>query len=615
MFAVTTRGGTRKSKFVSSRRLAAVAIAASLAVAGSVRADVISEKVPDGALAVLKFNNIGASSQKLSALGDKLGVSLFVPWLSDPLGALKQELKLKNGVKDDGEIAFVMVDPKGGKPADAVFALIPVTDYATLIANLEGAKTEGKITSYAQADGKTVYLADWGGYAAVSPTRAMVESTPGTGLKLPARAAKETTDNDLTVYANIAALRGPLTQQLTQSRDKAKTEIAEQLKRENQIPAQYHPAVQAAVEQGLNVVEAFLRDADAATIGLTLTEGGIKQNVVAEFKGGSYLAGIANGFTAADKPLLTGLPATKYLAFFGIAPSSETLNKLIDDLSKPVVDALPKDDEKTAVVPEYLSHMKSLLGHIKTYGFGFMTPEGAVGQSALLQPVGVIRGDADQILSSTKELTEKYAPKVNELVAAAQPGNAMKQTYTENVRTIDGVSFNSLTTEFTGEGPAANQQKQAFQLIYGAEKVDYLFGNAGGTVVSFLKSTTDEQAKSVIDTAKAGTAPLADAEAVKAVAANLPKNRFAEGYIALDEILATGLRAAAQFGAIKEGSVQVPPNLQPIGLSLASENNALEYTGYISSDLIQALVTVGVQAYQQVQQGGGGGQGGAGGGL
>src|SRR5687768_8683039 len=99
MFAVTTRGAGQ-SKFVSAARrptgrgLLAVAVAASLALAGSARADVISEKVPDGAFAVLKFNNIGASSQKLSALGDKLGISLFLPALSDPLGALKQELKL-----------------------------------------------------------------------------------------------------------------------------------------------------------------------------------------------------------------------------------------------------------------------------------------------------------------------------------------------------------------------------------------------------------------------------------------------------------------------------------------------------------------------------------------
>lgn len=612
----TTNGPMRRIK-----RATMLAACVTLALAGrSFGADVISTKVPDGALVVVKVANIGATSGKVAKLAEQLGINMFVPALNDPLGALKQQLKITNGVDDAGEIAFVFVDPKGGPSDKATFALVPTTDYKALVANLEGATTEGNITSFAEADGKTVYLADWGGgYAAVSPTKELVAATPGTGLKLPARAAKETTGNDFSLYANFAALRGPLTAELTQNRAKAKEDMLGKLKAENQVPEQYHAAIGAAVDQGLAIVESFLRDADAATVGLTLTDTGIKQNVVAQFKEGSYLAKLADGFKSTEGALLTGLPAGKYLGYGGFNNSPAAMSQLIDDLAGPVVAALPKNDEKTAFIPGYITDVKGLLGDIKGQSVGLIAPVGPIGQVGLIQPVSTTRGDADKILAGMKSVNEKYAANINSLITIGQPGLEMKQSYAENVRTVDGISFSSMSQEVGGDSPAANQQRQAMQLAYGAPKVDFFFGNAGGNLVSFGQGVDETVIKSLIAASKGNEAPLAAVEPVKAVSDVLPKGRFAEVYIGVDEIVGLGLRAASQFGFLRGNGIQMPPDLQPIGLSLATEGGAIEYTAYISNDLLQALVSTGTQVAGQMQGGGGGGGGqaprGGGGGL
>src|SRR5688572_15538692 len=128
----TTNGPMATMRRIRRAAVLAVACAATLGLSSRSQADVISEKVPPDAFVVLKFSNIGATSGKVAKLAEQLGINMFVPWLNDPLGALKQQLKITNGVKDDGEIAFVFVDPKGGPSDQATFALVPTTDYKTL---------------------------------------------------------------------------------------------------------------------------------------------------------------------------------------------------------------------------------------------------------------------------------------------------------------------------------------------------------------------------------------------------------------------------------------------------------------------------------------------------
>ena len=598
------------------QRTAALALSAALALAGRSYGDVISERVPATALAVVKFNNVGATSAKVAKLAEKLGVNMFVPALNDPLGALKQQLKITGGLKEDGEFAFVYVEPKGAQgeavdPNKSALMLVPTSDYKTLVANLEGATTEGNVTTAKGSDGQTIYLADWNGYAAVSPTKELVAAAPGAGLKLPARATKETAENDVTLYANLAAIREPLMAKIKDGREKSKAEMLDKVKSDNKIPEKYHAALGAGVDQLMNAAEAFLRDADAATVGLTIAESGVKQTIVAEFKEGSYLATTVDGFKNSPTTLLNSLPTGKYLAFGGFANSPDAVAKLIDDVGGPVLAALPKDDELSQKIPAYIADVKALLANVTEQSFGLITPTGAVGQTALIQPIGAIKGDAAKLTSQMKSINEKYAAFTNEILAATEPGVEMKQTWTDGAKTVGGVSFSSVSTEIVGDSPAANQQRQQMQFMYGAPKMDMFFGSTGDEVVSFANGIDEGVINELIANAKGNKSPLADAETVKAVAAELPKQRIAEVYVGVDEIMTLGIRSAKQFGFF-QGDVQLPPDLQPVGVSIAGEKGALEISEYISDDLLQALVSAGMQVAAQMQ---GGGRGANGGGL
>src|SRR5690348_5227255 len=110
---------------------AMLALDAAMSIAGYANADVL-EKVPDGAWNVVKFSNLAATSKKVATLSEKLGLTFFQPALSDPLGTIKKELRITNGLNDDGELAIVMLDPKGGRPENSFMLLIPTNDFKAL---------------------------------------------------------------------------------------------------------------------------------------------------------------------------------------------------------------------------------------------------------------------------------------------------------------------------------------------------------------------------------------------------------------------------------------------------------------------------------------------------
>jgi hypothetical protein len=587
------------------QRTAVLALSVALSIAGVSYAQVM-DKVPADALVVIKVANLAQTSAKVAKLAETLGVNGFVPQLNDPLGALKKQLKISGGLKDDGELAFVYLDPKGAEEGKSVIILVPTTDYAALVGNIEGATKDGNLTVTKGQDGEDMFLADWGGYAAASPMKELVAAAPSKKVELHTRAKSELDGNDLTLFANFEALRGPLTADFAKNREKAKSEMLDQMKAKGEVPEKYYPVAEAAFDQVFNVIDAFLRDADAATIGIKIGENGISQNVVTQFKEGSYLGKLTDDLHNDGGTLLTNLPTGKYLVYGGAAGLEKVTGQLIDDLIGPVLKVLPPDEE-LKMVPEYIASLKALSAEVKGASFGMVAPQGGIGQEAVIQYVSTLKGDSGKITEQFKAMNDKYASLINKVMGEAQ-GVEIKQSYAPAVKEIDGVKFDSITTEFVGDSPVANQQRQMMQVMYGAPKVDMYIGNAGSAVLSYVGANEDS-VKALIAAAKGNTSPLADVETVKSVSKELPSKRVAEAYIQVDEIFALAVRAANQF-QLMQGNVALAPDLQPVGVSLSSDKSALEFKWYITNDLMQALVTGALQTYQNMQGGGGNGGGG-----
>src|SRR5205814_212297 len=141
--------------------------------AGLARAQVM-DQVPADALVVLKFKNLAGTSAKLGKFLQDLGVVAAVePGLADPLTFLEKKANITQGIRSDGDLAIVFVDPEKttSRPDKSIVILIPVTDYAVFLNNFPNPKTEAGVSEIMLGQSpEPGYLCDWGnGYAALSP--------------------------------------------------------------------------------------------------------------------------------------------------------------------------------------------------------------------------------------------------------------------------------------------------------------------------------------------------------------------------------------------------------------------------------------------------------------
>ncbi len=580
---------------------AILALSVALSVAGFANAGVL-EKVPADAWNVVKFSNLAETNKKIAALSEKLGITFFAPQAADVLGTLKKEMKITGGLNDDGELAIVQVDPKGGNPEESFLVLIPTNDYKAFIANLPEATTEGDLTVVTKGN-KPAYFADWGGYAAVSPNKELL-AAPSKSLTLSKRAADKWDKSDVVVVSNFNAMRETLTAELNKAHEKASSEMPNELKEKGELDEKYHPVAIAAMEQAFGVADAFLRDAEATTIAYTISDAGVSNSLVAEFKAGSYLANTVNSFDATSDTLLGDLPAETYGSFMGFANSPAAVTKLIDDLSGPVLAKLPTDDEHSKLAVEFVGDMKKIIGQLK--GMRAATLDGG-SLTAPDQQIAIIDSDNPDFLKESQAMNEKYKA-ISLLLPEKMTGVKWTQTYTAGAKTIDGLSFDLVKTEIVGEGAEQDQAREMIKMTRGTDVMENYVGTVGKKIIAF-SSASDETVSSLIASVKAGGSPLASKDNVKLTSDALPKPRVAEFYLAGEPIFKTALRMAPLFMGMplpNDMQVQLPPDLPPIGVVVSKQDGTLEVDSFISSDLMQAMMTAGIQLGTELMQGGGG---------
>jgi hypothetical protein len=181
--------------------------------------------------------------------------------------------------------------------------------------------------------------------------------------------------------------------------------------------------------------------------------------------------------------------------------------------------------------------------------------------------------------------------------------------HTPNARTVDGVSFDAIRTDFKmdPDDPSAAQAEQVMSMMYGPDGATVLLGAVDGKLVSAI-GLREETLTSSVKAIRAGDSAVSELAGVKMVAGNLPRNNIGVVYVPVDQIVTTGLSYARQFGMPMQ--IQLPPDLPPIGSSVATEGPALRVDVFIPSQLVQSLVAAGMQAAMQMQGGPGGGGGG-----
>ncbi|MFT3789260.1 MAG: hypothetical protein QM770_24285 [Tepidisphaeraceae bacterium] len=581
--------------------LMAIALAVT-AVTGTLRAD-STEYISADAMMAFHINNLAETSQKVATASQRLGATMIAPQLADPLAWVKEEMGVKEGINDAGDAAIVVFKPTPGVRDDEnVIILIPVSDYDKFVGSFTAVDAADGINHVKmKGGGGDGYISHWGDYAALAPRKEAVAAKPANVLKLAPKAAAQLKDNDIAMYANMAAIKDVVGPEIT----KGRTEVLEGVAKDAKVTDEYKPAATEAVNKLFDIAEAFFRDADAGTVGISIKPDGLAATGLAEFKADSYLGGFVSKIKASEDSKLLGLPDRGYIFYMGALASPDAGNMLFTDLVDPIVAKLPKND-KFASIDGYVKSMKDMTAKMTAVSYGLQTPSGTVGADPLMQIVGVISGDGPGLKAAAAD-SMKYQNDLMTILGSVAGEDAPKVEFgtAPEAKTIGDMKFDEFSQTITGEGPMANQQKQMFKFMYGSESMKAYVGTFDKGMVVF-SGLSDEDAGKLVETAKSGGTPLAKLKTVEFVSGNLPKSRTVEFYLALDQIAVAGMKAAEQFGMLQKAP-EVPSGLPPLGFSVSSEGSVLRGDAFVPFETVEAMISVGIQAAQNAQRGGGGG--------
>jgi hypothetical protein len=587
------------------------------------RAQVLKQ-VPADAMVVVKFNNLKQTSDRIAALADKFGIAQINPAVSDPLGNFKQAIGANNGINESGEAAIVVlskeaadaggaegaVAERGPKKAD-IIVLLPVSDYKAFIGNYADAKTDGdlSVVNLPSNPDETAYIAHWGDYAAISTEVKTPLAKKPEGLAVAGMAAKQLADRDITIFANMKAVRERVLPELKKKRGEIKEKAQAELAKKNpQANEKFGNLAGTAIDQFINFAEQFLEQSQAATLGLSLTEDAIKSTGMLEFDPNSNWGKSIAEMKSSNKPLVSGLPDATFLVVSGYSFDPKAMGKLLDNVLGPIETELNKMGDEGKPFVTYLTAFRNYMTATTSGSGAWLAPTGALGQEAILQVAAVMKGDSQKILDSHRDMFNSQQAMMDVFGAKAE----VQTSYTANAKTIDGVAFNQFSTTFGPADPAAEKTPQQMQMqqmmtwLYGPNGMNGYAGALDKETVIVASGVSDEMMSKVIAAAKANDTSYLKREPVQKADSKLPKERSMVFYVALDNIAQTAASYAKQFGM--PVNVQLPENLEPLAFSAGTEGSAVRVDGLIPAETVQSLISAVMQAKENMM----GARGGAG---
>jgi hypothetical protein len=543
-------------------------------------------------------------SAKVAALSQQWGLVNIRPELNDPLGTLLTAANLGPGLNKNGEAAVAVLKPEQGAGEPRIVAIVSVTDYKTFATSLPNAKPEGDVTTFGlQGNPQPMYVKDWGKYAAISNSKAMI-ANKGTGVQAGAVSAKELAAKDLIVFANMKAISKEVLPQFQQMKPQMLQMMDQGMAAGGGVNPKYAPVLKAYMGQILDVAEAFLRDSNGAAFGINLSKDGISTTLMAEFEPGSYGGKAIAGMKNTDASFTTGLPEGKYFMYGGMTINPATDLKLMNDFVAPIEKELAALGAEGKAAQDYLNSFRAYLGATKQMNFGMVAPPAAaIGQQGLIQAVSVITGDTAKLASAQKQMMATQG----EIMKMTGSGDLVKTTVTPAAKTVDGVTLDSFSATVNMQPQTPQEQQAAFmlQMLYGPKGMTGYSGAVGADKLVTVAGGDDALLSSSIAAAKNNTDALGKGVAAK-VSAGLPQNRLGAFYLPIDTIMTTVLDVMAARGM--PGGVKLPPNLPPLAAAIDSEGSAIRIDGYIPAQTVQSLIAAGMQMWLQGMNGGGAGQ-------
>jgi hypothetical protein len=599
----------------SVRYIGAATAAVAMAWASAARAAVM-DQVPDSATAVLEIRNLDNLNTKISKFADTVGLTQSAPEFKDPLGAVEENLGISDkGINKSSDMAAAVFIPgtagipENGEPMGMF--LIPVSDYQAFLGNFTNTKDDGGgITEGVDKMKDTVFVAHWGDYAAVAQSKDLLAKPP-TGIKLTGAAADDL-KKDAMLYVNMEPIRAVELPRLKDHRDELLKEMTDMQK---DMPSEHLKNMFKAFDKlGLDEFREVLEDTKYAVVGADITDDGITAAVAAEFTPDSQFGKLAAAAKGTDQPMLAGLPDRKYLLLSGVMASPEFKQQFTAAILDPITKAFNAGGEDSKTISALIKAATDQWNHIDSIASGLAVPS-ALGKDGLIECVQVIAGDAAALKKDYTEGFNSMNDMTKSMVPAGQGG--AQTTVKADATTVGDVHFDQYTMKIdTGAGPPPMQMQLIMNTVFGPEGPGGWIGVVNDKTLLQITGVDDQSAlmADAVAAAKTGKDVLSDGKTLQSVMSLLPKQRVAEGFVYLDQIVSTGVKMGQMFGAPVR--INVPDDLPPIGATLSSDGvSTVHLDVIVPTPLVQAMVGV-VTNLQNMHGGGGpGGPNGPGGGL
>jgi hypothetical protein len=275
--------------------------------------------------------------------------------------------------------------------------------------------------------------------------------------------------------------------------------------------------------------------------------------------------------------------------------------KILDDVLGPISKELAAAGDDTKGLVTALENLKAGMVTMDRFSFGYVQPT-AVGQQSVIQAVAVYEGDAKKLAEAERAYLQASADMFKLMPQA--PGMNMAMEVKPAAKTVDGVALDQFSMKFNFDKntPEAAQAQQMINMFYGPGGLNGFMGAIDDKNYVLVMGGDDELLSTAIGSAKKKEDTLSQGDMVKAISAQLPKDRVIVYYVALDNIATTVLDFMGQMG------FKIPlrlPEMSPIGISMSTEGAVLRIDTAISSDMIEKLVSAGMQAAMMMQNPGG----------
>ncbi len=538
--------------------------------------------VPGDSPIVLSVRNVGQFKDRVQGLME----TLMVPQEElDGFSDLENAMALP-GVNRDGSMAMVIYPPE--KIADpeedgmvedearASVILIPVTDYAAFVkaggGDPNAATSEitfGDFTSQIRKAGSSFAAIcdnaeDLAAFAPSSGQNAVHEKTLGSiGMRV-------ADANDAFVVANMNVLRPLLEAGLGEGRQAMK-EAAENPETIEAF-AQMGNGMDFAAMMGsmFDIGDTLVRDAQAAVLGMKLTDAAGFMDVGVQFTRGTETAGYfsSEGNTSS---LIAKLPNQPFVAAYAMDMHDANLKR---------------------AMTKWLEFSQHLGGSMSSLPMG-LGPEIialADGHAASLGTIDLSAGlfsKMSQVITSTdpQALKAAYANMLTKMNDVTEQGMTFKTSFAPSSKEVAGrmVDVWTMGMDVDPESQAGMAMQMMGPMLFGPEgqMKGYLATTRSG--LAFTMSPNTPLLTATIESAEGGPGLALNTDVAR-VAGMLPKGRTMELYLGSREIVQSAHDATMAF--MGESPFEVPESLSPIGFGATTDAGGFHARMVMPSDVL-----------------------------